>query len=207
MFEWLTAGFTLFPPVRLEDERIVLRPPRLRDWGAWAELRGASRSFLTPWEPSWPADVLARTTFNRRLQRQSIEWREDQSYTFLTFRKGTDAGPGGGTDGEALVGGIGIGNVRRGVAQCGTIGYWVGQPYARRHYTSAAVRLALDHAFGALGLHRIEASCLPNNEASRGLLEKAGFRHEGCARGYLRINGLWRDHLMFAILREDWMRS
>ncbi|HEY0835006.1 MAG TPA: GNAT family protein, partial [Azospirillum sp.] len=119
---------------------------------------------------------------------------DDEAYSFLVFERGTDA----------LVGGLGLSNVRRGVAQMATLGYWVGQPYARRGHVSGATRLVLDFAFGQLGLHRVEAACLPTNEASRGLLEKVGFTHEGYARGYLRIDGAWRDHVLYAVLREEW---
>ena len=181
------------PAVRLEGERLWLRPPELADWSEWVALRGRSRGFLTPWEPAWPADSLTRTSFNRRVRRQLAEWRDDLTYSFLTFERGS----------RSLLGGLGLGNVRRGVSQSATLGYWVGEPYARRGYTTEAVSLVLDYAFGDLEMHRVEASCLPNNEASRRLLEKLGFTCEGLARGYLRIDGVWRDHLIYALLRED----
>jgi ribosomal-protein-alanine N-acetyltransferase len=182
------------PAVRLDGEFVYLRPPTVRDWSAWAELRALSRDFLTPWEPAWPPDCLSRTTFIRRLRRQASEWRDDAGYSFVTCEKETDL----------LVGGLGLGNIRRGVAQVATLGYWIGQPYARRGYTGAAVRLALNFAFNHLTLHRVEASCLPGNQASRGLLQKLGFTCEGLGRGYLRINGTWRDHLLFALLSDNW---
>ena len=103
-----------------------------------------------------------------------------------------------------MVGGIGLSNIRRGVAQTATLGYWVGEVYARRGYMSEATRLTLDFAFGQLGLHRIEAACLPTNAPSRGLLEKTGFQYEGYARGYLSIDGAWRDHVLYSILRDEW---
>ncbi len=180
-------------PTRLEGERVMMRPPEPRDWSAWAALRARSRSFLTPWEPAWPADTLTRDSFTRRIRRQMAEWRDDLTYSFLTFER----------DSGTLVGGLGLGNIRRGVSQTATIGYWVGEPFARRGYTAEAVRLVLDYAFDELDLHRVEASCLPNNQASRALLEKLGFSCEGSARGYLRIEGVWRDHLIFARLKED----
>lgn len=194
MIRLLTNGLLSPPAIRLDGDRVFLRPPQTRDWPAWAELRAVSRDFLTPWEPTWPPDALARTAFNRRLRRQASEWREDEAYSFLVFDRRTDT----------LVGGIGLCNVRRGVAQMGTLGYWVGQPHARHGYTSDAARLVVGFAFSNLGLHRVEAACLPGNDASRGLLEKTGFRQEGHARGYLRIDGVWRDHITYAILREDW---
>ena len=90
--------------------------------------------------------------------------------------------------------------LRRGVAQAGTLGYWIGKPFARQGYMTAAVRLLLQVSFGPLGLHRVEAACLPHNAASIALLGRCGFEHEGLARGYLKIAGTWQDHLLFARL-------
>lgn len=197
MIRFFGASLLPGPVVRLEGDLVTLRPPEPRDWLAWSALRGRSRAFLTPWEPAWPADTLTRSSFTRRVRRQLAEWRDDLTYSFLTFERG------GGT----LVGGLGLGNIRRGVSQTATLGYWVGEPYARRGYTAEAVALALGYGFGELELHRVEASCLPNNEASRALLQRLGFTCEGMARGYLRIEGVWRDHLIYALLKEDWRRS
>ena len=197
MIRLLGAALLQGPTVRLEGERVTLRPPGVRDWSAWSALRARSRNFLTPWEPAWPADTLTRASFNRRVRRQMAEWRDDLTYSLLTFERG----------GETLVGGLGLGNIRRGVSQTATLGYWVGEPYARRGYTAEAVGLALDYGFGELELHRVEASCLPNNAASRALLHKLGFTCEGMARGFLRIEGAWRDHLIYGVLKEDWRRS
>lgn len=194
MIRLLSSGLISPPALRLDGAHCYVRPPLPRDWRDWADLRADSRAFLTPWEPTWPADALTRTSFTRRLRRQAQEWRDDEGYSFLAFDRQSDV----------LVGGLGLSNVRRGVAQTATLGYWVGQPHTRRGYISAATRLVLDFAFGQLGLHRVEAACLPTNEASRGLLEKVGFTHEGYARGYLRIDGTWRDHVLYAMLREEW---
>jgi ribosomal-protein-alanine N-acetyltransferase len=101
------------------------------------------------------------------------------------------------------VGGVTLSNVRRGVAQTATLGYWAGAPYARRGHTLRAVRTVCAFAFGKLKLHRMEAACLPSNEASRNLLLKAGFSLEGKARAYLKINGAWRDHLLFGLIQDE----
>jgi len=190
---FLKTGSSGAPQVRLDAPRIYLRPPRAGDWQEWATLRTESRAFLTPWEPTWPADALSRSAFQRRLRRQAAEWRNDEGFSFLIFGKPDDA----------MVGGLGITNVRRGVAQMASIGYWTGTPYVRRGYMTEAVKAALEFCFTQLGLHRVEAACIPDNVASRGLLEKIGFRMEGEASAYLKINGDWRDHLLYAILRED----
>jgi ribosomal-protein-alanine N-acetyltransferase len=172
---------------------VFLRSPRPQDFEAWSDLRARSRDFLKPWEPLWPADDLGRGAYRRRLRRYGEERRADQSYSFFLFR----------TDGERLLGGLTLSGVRRGVAQCATLGYWMGEPHAGRGYMTAGVRLVLPHAFGTLKLRRIEASCLPHNARSVALLEKIGFQREGYAREYLCIDGIWQDHLLYAILKTD----
>jgi ribosomal-protein-alanine N-acetyltransferase len=187
--------FTLQPPpLRLVGTRVFLRPPERSDWAAWAALRHESRDFLTPWEPSWPSDALGRAAYRRRLARYAMDWRTDQGYSFFIFRPGDDA----------LVGGIGLSNVRRGVAETASLGYWMGQRHARQGYMAEALAQSLEFAFLRLHLHRIEAACLPTNVPSRGLLLKCGFREEGYASKYLCIDGKWQDHVLFALLREEW---
>jgi len=180
-------------PARLVGRRVYLRAPEDRDWRPWADLRSVSRDFLVPWEPSWPADALSRDSFRRRLRRYGIDWREDAGYSFFIFRHGDNA----------LLGGATIGIVRRGVAQSGTLGYWIGEPFARQGYMTDAVKTTVGFAFETLQLHRLEAACLPSNLASQGVLRKLGFRQEGYAKHYLRINGEWCDHLLYALLAEE----
>ncbi len=187
------SGLGGLPAVRLDGPRVYLRPPRLRDWKAWATLRQESRAFLTPWEPSWPEDALSRAAYLRRLRRSILEWRHDESYAFLVFSM-ADRG---------LLGGITVSNVRRGVCQTATLGYWIGERHARQGLMTEAARLAVRFGFHDLGLHRIEAACLPTNIPSQRLLTRVGFSQEGYARAYLRIDGAWRDHLLFAMLESD----
>ena len=174
-------------------DTVVLRPPQMSDYPEWAALREASRDFLTPWEPTWPADDLTRASFRRRIRRYFEDQRGDLAYPFFIFRRNDDA----------LLGGLTLANVRRGCAQACTLGYWIGRDYAQRGYMTAAVRGVIPFAFGTLRLHRIEAACIPANTASIRLLERTGFRREGFARQYLCINGLWQDHLLFARLKDD----
>ena len=187
-----TVGFADAEPV-IAGEGVYLRAPQPGDFAAWATLREESRAFLTPWEPVWPADDLTRGAFRRRLRRYSEDQRNDLAYAFLVFRGGD----------HALVGGLTLANVRRGVAQAGSLGYWTGAPFARHGYMSASVRALLAHSFGTLRLHRVEAACIPTNAPSIGLLEKTGFQREGYARRYLCINGVWQDHLLYARLVDD----
>ena len=104
---------------------------------------------------------------------------------------------------SALLGAITLDNIRRGPAQSGTLGYWIGEPYARQGYMREAIEALVHFGFSDLDLSRIEAACLPENEASRGVLEKSGFKYEGVAQSYLQINGRWRNHVLFACLRAD----
>ena len=172
---------------------VILRMPQMSDFPAWAQLRAVSRNFLTVWEPIWPDDDLTRSAFRRRIRRYIEDQRNDQAYPFFIFR----------ANDNVLVGGLTLANIRRGVAQSGTIGYWVGAPHARRGYMTAAVRTVVSFSFGTLRLHRLEAACIPTNTASMRLLEKTGFIREGYAREYLCINGIWQDHLLYARLRND----
>jgi ribosomal-protein-alanine N-acetyltransferase len=121
------------------------------------------------------------------------EMRQGVTHSFLIFRAADDA----------LLGGITLSNLRRGVSQTATLGYWIGAAHARQGYVTEALWATLEYAFQRLGLHRVEAACLADNEASRRLLLKSGFQEEGYAREYLRINGSWQDHQLFAILRGE----
>jgi ribosomal-protein-alanine N-acetyltransferase len=177
----------------ISGDTVVLRAPQMADHAEWSALREASRDFLTPWEPTWPADDLTRAAFRRRIRRYAEDQRGDLAYPFFVFRK---------TD-NVLVGGLTLANIRRGCAQAASLGYWMGEPYARQGYMTAAVSTVLPFAFGTLRLHRVEAACIPGNDASIRLLENTGFRREGFARQYLCINGIWQDHLLFARLRDD----
>lgn len=189
----LFKGLVPPPDLRVPGATIYLRPPAESDFAEWAALRQKSRDFLIPWEPTWPRDALTKASWRRRLRHYGEEWHDGTSYSFLLFRNRDDA----------LLGGITLSNVRRGVAQTGTIGYWVGASYARQGVMTEGVQVVLGFSFNDLGLHRIEAACLPGNTASRSLLAKCGFREEGYAPQYLKINGAWEDHVLFALLASE----
>jgi ribosomal-protein-alanine N-acetyltransferase len=180
-------------PTVLDGERIYLRPPQPSDWSQWARLRAASREFLTPWEPTWVADELTRNAYRRRLRRYGRDARDGFGYAFFMFHKPDDV----------LLGGLTLSNIRRGVTQSCSLGYWMGEPFAGKGYMQEAVRVLLPFVFDELRLHRLEAACLPSNEPSKGVLRNVGFHEEGYAREYLRIDGQWRDHVLFAMLASD----
>lgn len=198
MIDIFPASATL-PLLRLNGKKVFLRPAEKGDWEEWVDLRQKSRSFLVPWEPTWPADCLSRGFWHRRLKYQQECWRHDLGYHFIIFQH---------DDSSAMLGGISLSYVRRTVSQSAVLGYWIGQPYTRQGYVTDAITVLLDHAFSREGfaLHRIEAGCLPRNVASRSVLRKLGFCEEGIARGYLRINGAWEDHIVYSMLEEDWVR-
>ena len=181
------------PALAPRGHGLLLRAPQMPDYVQWSELREMSRLFLTPWEPIWPSDDLTRSGFRRRLRRYTEDIAEDRAYPFLVFRE---------SDGT-LIGGVTLANVRRGIVQAGTLGYWVGQPYAGKGYMTGALRVLLPTLFGELNLHRIEAACIPTNQSSIRVLEKCGFAREGLARRYLCINGVWQDHYLYGLLDED----
>src|SRR4030095_1782084 len=177
----------------IAGDGVVLRAPQMSDCAEWMALREGSRDFLTPWEPTWPAAALPRAPFRRRIKRYSEDQRSDLAYAFFVFRKQDDV----------LLGGLTLANVRRGCAQAGSLGYWMGEPYARQGHMTAPVTAIIPFVFGTLKLHRIEAACIPANVASVRLLEKTGFKREGFARQYLCIDGAWQDHLLYARIKDD----
>nr|WP_316652943.1 GNAT family protein [uncultured Gellertiella sp.] len=184
-------------PVELSGDRIFLRLPRPQDYRAWQKLRADSRDFLQPWEPKWRPDELSGSAFRARLNRYEQEYEAGQSIALFLFER---------VSGE-LMGGLTIGLIRRGVAQSCMIGYWMGEKFAGQGGMARALDLVIPHIFGPLELHRIEAACIAENRRSVRLLEKAGFQQEGCLRDYLKINGQWRDHLMFSLLASDRNRT
>jgi ribosomal-protein-alanine N-acetyltransferase len=181
------------PPGLIRGERVLLRFPAMVDYSQWAALRAESRAFLSPWEPIWPADDLTRIAFRRRIRRYQREIRNGTGYPFFVFSP----------DGETLYGGLTLTHVQRGVTQSCSLGYWMGAAHAGKGLMTAAVKSAVAFAFDALNLNRVEAACLPNNAASIRLLEKVGFTREGYARKFLCIDGLWQDHLLYGMVRDD----
>ncbi len=177
----------------IEGDGVYLREPRMSDYAAWVALRAGSREFLEPWEPRWPRDELERNTFRRRIRYYYRDARQDLGYAFFLFR----------TSDNSLIGGATLSNIRRGVSQTCSLGYWIGAPYARQGYMTRGVRAITWFVFDVLRLHRLEAACLSENKASAALLTRTGFQYEGLARRYLKINGTWQDHWLFALLAED----
>ena len=174
-------------------DQVYLRPPARGDWNEWAVLRSESRGHLEPWEPAWGRDALSRKAFMRRLRVHAVQSLTDRGYVFFIFER----------RGDALVGGVSLNHVRRGIGQTASLGYWIGEPHARRGYMTDALCALLPFAFEGLGLHRLSAAVLERNAASQRVLEKVGFVREGVARKYLRIADEWQDHAIYAMLSTD----
>ena len=190
---FLRSPFSPELPPLLKGAKVTLRVPQMADYESWAELREESREFLSPWEPTWPHDDLTRTAFRLRIKRYWRDIEDDLAYPF--FIHDMQSGQ--------LLGGLTLSNVRRGVAQMASCGYWIGEAFTRRGYMTDAVRTGISYAFDHLRLHRLEAACLPVNEASIRLLRKCGFIEEGIAHRYLKINGRWEDHLLFGLVSNE----
>ena len=184
---------SLLSKKKLTGERVFLRPPKRRDALKWQKLRMSSKSFLVPWEPSWDASSCTRRAYLRYFKNSNYLANMDRAYSFLIFK----------TDDKTLLGGINVGNVRRGVAQSASLGYWIGEKYSRNGYMKESLNILIPSLFVDLRLNRIEAATLEENIASKNLLKKIGFKKEGVLRKYLKINGAWRDHILYGLLEND----
>ena len=189
---FLRSPFANDPVPQLHHGPVFLRAPVLADFEEWVHLRQESREFLAPWEPLPPANEFSKFSFRARVKHYQQQAKNDAAYPFFIFHN----------DQGHLLGAITASNIRRGAAQMCSMGYWIGKPHTRQGYMGHALEALLDHAFKGLGLHRVEAACLPANQASIALLRHCGFSEEGLARKYLNIAGKWQDHLLFARLAE-----
>ena len=181
-------------PVDIIAGPVRLRPATHDDYALWTALREQSRAHLTRWEPDWTADDMAQKAFRHRVRLQNQQLRRGTGLPLLAFLQ---------HDGR-LIGGVTLSQIRRGASHSAMLGYWIGVPFVRRGLAKAAVGGVLGHAFERMGLNRVEAACQPDNEASRRLLESLRFSREGVARDYLKINGAWRDHLLYAMISRDY---
>lgn len=179
--------------VQIDTERLILRLPQHADFRAWSTLRYESQDFLTPWEPTWAPDHLSRKSYANRVYWSQRSANEGTALPLFLVRRSD----------QQLMGAITLDPIRRGPAQTATMGYWIGQQFAREGYMSEAILALVHYAFVSLDLSRIESACLPDNVPSRGALEKCGFKYEGVAQAYLQINGRWRTHVLYSCLRAD----
>lgn len=185
-------------PLRVAAGVVRLRPVRLRDAGQWSRIRLADRAHLEPWEPVTGMDWQLRHSFSA--------WPSVCSSLRSEARKGRMLPYAIELDGQ-FVGQLTIGNVTHGALRSAWIGYWVASDVIGGGVATAALALGLDHCFGKVMLHRVEATVRPENAASRRVLAKVGFREEGLLKRYLDVDGGWRDHLLVAITVEEMTSS
>jgi [ribosomal protein S5]-alanine N-acetyltransferase len=188
MFLTKSPARSAFDPILVCDP-VYLRTPVLSDHKAWAALREESRAHLIEWEQDWAPEDLSVSSYRRRLRLFERDAKYASGLSLFLFRR----------EDRVLIGGLTLTNIRYGAARAATLGYWIGAPYIRRGYGAAALEAFLPHAIDSLDLNRIEAACQPGNTASQRLLSAAGFDCEGSARDYLKINGYWCDHDLYAI--------
>ena len=183
------------PRGRLQDAATVIRPLETSDLPGLVEARIRNREFLTEWEPTRDESFFTPAGQARELALDDAAWRTATGFPFAILD--ADAG-------ERLIGRVALANVVRGVWQNATLGYWVSHDVGSKGHATRAVGLALRFAFEVAGLHRVQPAIMPRNVRSRRVVEKCGFRHEGVATRYLKINGAWEDHDIFAMTAEDW---
>lgn len=177
----------------LKSKHIYLRFPMLDDYEEWAKLRTESRTFLEPWEPLWPSDAHTLERYKFHLERYIEGRKNGQFFVFFVFSN----------ENNRLIGGISLGNIRRGVVQTGEIGYWCGEKYSGHGFMHESLELMIDFAFQQLKLHRLLAASIPTNKRSIALLEKCGFVREGLMRSYVKIHGQWQDHYLYSLLENE----
>ncbi len=181
-------------PARLAWGPVELTALRRRDAAEWSRLRMTNEDWLRPWEPSSPIPWhLRHSPASYRVMRRAVARRA---------RLGTSVPFAVRVEGR-LAGQVTVDNVVRGALRSGYLGYWIDRSVAGRGMASLAVALVCDHAFGPVGLHRVQADIRPENGPSQRLVERLGFQREGLLRRYLDIDGDWRDHIAYGLLAED----
>jgi len=189
------ARATQVPPLELVGRRITLRTLVEADYPAWYEVRTRCRDWLVPWEPrpkGAPLPAEDRGSFGARCAIRDRERQLGTGYGFGIFAGGRFGGE------------VTLSSIQRGPFQSGYIGYWIDEALAGQGYTPEAVVMSLHFSFEAIGLHRVEISIIPRNQASRRVVEKLGLRLEGVAMRYLEIDGEWEDHNRYAVTAEEW---
>lgn len=181
-------------PLWVAGGQVRLRPVRLRDASAWSRIRSRDREHLQPWEPSGPQQW--------ELRHHVSNWPGLWNRLRAEARRGTMLPLVIEVDGE-FAGQLTVGNIVRGALRSAWIGYWVAKDVGGQGVATAALALGVDHCFGPVGLHRIEATVRPENLASQAVLRNIGFREEGLLRRYLDVDGAWRDHVLVAITTEE----
>jgi ribosomal-protein-alanine N-acetyltransferase len=181
--------------MRLEDPPTAIRPTAPEDAREQLRLRLANRGHTGPWDPVRDDSFYTEAGQRLELDLDQRSWAAGSAYAFAIVE--LDAG-------ERLIGRVALSNVVRGPWQNATLGYWIDKDSLGRGHAPRAVRLVLRFAFEHAGLHRVQPAIIPRNHRSVRVAEKVGFRLEGRALRYLKINGVWEDHDVYALTAEDW---
>ena len=179
--------------LNINTERCYLRLPQLGNFESWVNLRKNSEDFLSQWEPERDRNFYSLSLFKARVKWAKQNFKERKVIHAFIFRREDDV----------LMGAVTLDNVRRGAAQSGSMGYWLGESFVKKGYMFEAVKALIFYSFKNFELSRLEAATLPENQPSRRLLEKSGFKYEGVAQSYLQISGRWRNHVKYSLLRDD----
>ncbi len=183
-------------PDELHGRRLVLRPLVSADFRQWREVRRRNAGWLLKWEPKPPKgnpdDTENLAAFGARCGARQREWQLGTGYGFGIFVEGH------------LAGEINVSGIQRGPFQNAYVGYWIDEAQAGRGYVPEALAMVARFAFEDVRLHRLQVAIIPRNRASRRVVEKLGLREEGLAVRYLAINGIWEDHVRYAITAEEW---
>ncbi|MFT4127278.1 MAG: GNAT family protein [Gordonia sp. (in: high G+C Gram-positive bacteria)] len=200
MLRWLNGGSAspgwpvTLGPLGTRAGEVTLRPVRLRDAGDWSDLRIRNQNSLLPWEPTGVGAWAHRHQPGQWPSLFGVLKSEAKRGNLLPFVIELDG---------RYVGQLTVGNIQRGAVRTAWIGYWIDRDHTGRGIATAAVALGVDHCFGPVGLHRLDATVQPTNAASQAVLTKLGFRQEGLLRRYMDVNGRWRDHILFALTAEE----
>ncbi len=181
--------------IRLEDAPTAIRPTAPEDAREQLRLRVANRGHTGPWDPVRDDSFYTEAGQRLELDLDQRSWAAGSAYAFAILDLDADA---------RLIGRVALSNVVRGPWQNATLGYWIDKDSLGRGHAPRAVALVLRFAFEHAGLHRVQPAIIPRNHRSVRVAEKVGFRLEGRALRYLKINGVWEDHDVYALTAEDW---
>ncbi|MDP4668610.1 MAG: GNAT family N-acetyltransferase [Candidatus Nanopelagicales bacterium] len=185
-----------FWPVVLQNDNLVLRPLKLRDKKEWTKLRQRNQNWFQQWESTVPDEFSdGKASFYQIVKNLRVEAKAQRSLPFVMEID------------KKIAGQITVANINYGSTRSAYIGYWIAEEFAGKGYTPLAVAMAIDHCFQILNLHRIEITIRPENLKSLRVVEKLGLRSEGLRPKYLHIDGDWRDHLVFAINKDEYNES
>ena len=185
-----------FWPVVLQNDNLVLRPLKLRDKKEWTKLRQRNQNWFRQLESTVPDEFSdGKASFYKIVKNLRVEAKAQRSLPFVMEID------------KKIAGQITVANINYGSTRSAYIGYWIAEEFAGKGYTPLAVAMAIDHCFKILNLHRLEITIRPENLKSLRVVEKLGLRSEGLRPKYLHIDGDWRDHLVFAINKDEYNES